>query len=104
MLQSSHPRVSPDQVAVNTGTMSQPNEHILLKQNQKKRLLLPPDQLTLFDTLPLPQPVQSQYESTWGHSMDSIELDGVFCIVTQNPRGVKLYNDPILMQYSLQLI
>jgi hypothetical protein len=71
-------------------------------KRRPKWVLHPPNQLTLFD-VQLELKRLSQEGDTWGHSLETISSDKVFRVVTQNMRGLKLYSDPLMMQYSLQL-
>jgi hypothetical protein len=79
-----------------------PNNRLL--QGRKISRINPPSKKTLADagwkaSNPKPTPPENQ---TWRHSMETTITDDTFRLHLQNPRGLKLFRDPLNLQYSLE--
>jgi hypothetical protein len=47
--------------------------------------------------------MMEEHDNTWGHSLQKIESNKTFCILLQNPRGLKLSHDLIGTQYGFSI-
>jgi len=90
-------------------TPPEPATKAMRTKGRPKKVVKPPNQLTLHDfstSFHLSAASQPSLEVTsdiWGHALATIERDSTFRLLLQNPHGLKLCSDRINTQYSLAI-